>query len=174
MFNILLCREIAEERAAKFRKERALKKQQSKSTWSSWLGWGKLKSKSRDDDVIIGDINIGSAGQLDEEKKKFYTAIGYSEGGVPNKMNAYPKEYVAYKLFFVMRKLILNLRDNNEGIAKLTTDDFIANASYRPSAKGLSFHTEVSRCFWGLFKRYVTLPMCDKPSSLYYKRVQKA
>ena len=121
-----------------------MKKEQSKSTWSSWLGWGKSKSKSRDDDVIIGDINIGSAGQLDEEKKKFYTAIGYSEGNVPNKVNAYPKEYVAYKLFFVMRRLILNLRDNNEGIAKLTTDDFIANVSYRPSAKGLSFHTEVS------------------------------
>ena len=169
MFNILLCREIAEERAAKFKKQRALKKEQSKSTWSSWLGWGKSKSKSRDDDVIIGDINIGSAGQLDEEKKKFYNAIGYSEGTVSNKISAYPKEYVAYKLYFVMRKLILNLRDNNEGIAKLTTDDFIANASYRPSAKGLSFHTEVGD-YIGAVQTYVMqIPeICLPPSICFY------
>ncbi|KAI6653358.1 Vacuolar protein sorting-associated protein 13C-like [Oopsacas minuta] len=145
VFNILLCREIAEERAAKYKKQKALKKEQSKSTWSSWLGWGGSgKSKSRDDDVIIGDINLGSAGELDEEKKKFYQAIGYSEGTVPGKINALPKEYVAYKLNFHMSKLILNLRDQNEGIAKLTTDNFITNANYRPTAKGLNFHTEFS------------------------------
>ena len=144
VFNILLCREIAEERAAKYKKQKAIKREQSKSTWSSWLGWGKSKSKSADEDVIIGDINLGSAGELDEEKKKFYLAIGYSEGSVPNKINAHPKEYVAYKVNFVMSKLILNLRDQNEGIARLTSENFIANANYRPTNKGLFFHTEVS------------------------------
>ena len=103
---------------------------------------GKSKSKSKDDDVIIGDINLGSAGELDEEKKKFYTAIGYTEGNLPKKMSAYPKEYIALKLHFVMNKLIVNLRDQNDGIAKLTTDIFKADATYRPTAKGLAFHTE--------------------------------
>lgn len=58
-------------------------------------------------------------------------------------LTAYPKDYVAHKFYLTVRKINVVLRNENDSIATLTSNSLLASFKFRPSARGIAFHTEV-------------------------------
>nr|XP_053626222.1 intermembrane lipid transfer protein Vps13-like [Cherax quadricarinatus] len=93
-------------------REGELQKQESqKRGWFS--GWFFGGSQKRTEDAAKNGDNIVKkleAEMSDEEKKKLYEAIGYSETGPPPE---FPPEFVNLRLQFLLKQLVLTIMDED-------------------------------------------------------------
>nr|XP_045626468.1 vacuolar protein sorting-associated protein 13C-like isoform X1 [Procambarus clarkii] len=116
VFNITLSRrqtEMEVEREGELQKRENVKK-----GWFS--GWFFGSTQTTNEDVAKDEGNLVKkleAEMNDQEKKKLYEAIGYSETGPPPE---FPPEFVNLRLQFLLKQLVLTIVDENAAGAIVT------------------------------------------------------
>lgn len=82
----------------------------------------------------------------DEEKKKLYDAIGYSEAGIPPE---YPEEFEDIQLEFLLKQLVVIITDDeNDGAAvtKAKLNTVTLNLKRRSAADAMRSGFSFSEC----------------------------
>ncbi|KAK3096835.1 hypothetical protein FSP39_003796 [Pinctada imbricata] len=110
------------------RAKRKKKKEGSSGGWFSWI-WG---SEEEEEDITIDEKDLLSA-LSSEERKELYNGIGYDENAEKVSL---PKEYVAYKIQFEMKKCSATLMNYSKPILQVALSDMLTSYENRPGGEG--------------------------------------
>eukprot|EP00731_Ephydatia_muelleri_P024526 Em0016g797a len=144
VLNITICRQLAENEAQRRLQEKK-KVESEKVGWLAWV-WGTTAAPAATDtakgspkeSAIISDEDIA------REKEKLYQAIGYSKD---SKLPDYPKEYVAHNLVFELKRMSVQIRNENGNIGQFVVMGIAADLKHRPASKNLSVSTVVKTVY---------------------------
>ncbi|XP_069480592.1 intermembrane lipid transfer protein VPS13C isoform X2 [Ambystoma mexicanum] len=151
VFNIVLARQQAQVEMVRSGQKLIGKKssQGGEKRGGGWFGgfWGKKESKKKEDleDERSAPEDIDDF-MSPEEKKKLFTAIGYSES--LNNL-ALPKQYVAYVLAFKLLSTSVTIREDKHvpEILKVQIIDLSTDIQQRPGAQAFKIEAKLEHWY---------------------------
>ncbi|XP_068131864.1 intermembrane lipid transfer protein VPS13C isoform X2 [Hyperolius riggenbachi] len=161
VFNIILGRQQAQAEMVRSGQKLLAKKsaQSGEKKSGGWFGgfWGKKDTaKKEDSDEPSVPEKIDDL-MTPEEKKKLFTAIGYSES---SHNLALSKEYVAHILRFKLVSTSVTIREDflATEILKINTNDLSAQVSQRPGAQAMRVEIKLDNWYVTGLKQHNTVP----------------
>ncbi|KAG9489635.1 hypothetical protein GDO78_005537 [Eleutherodactylus coqui] len=167
VFNIVLARQQAQAEVVRSgQKVLAKKTQAGEKKGGGWFGgfWGKKETSKKEDSEELSVPEKIDDLMTPEEKKKLFTAIGYSE---TSHNLSLPKTYVANILSFQLVSTSIVIREdaNAPETLKIQVVDLSTKVSQRPGAKAINGHFNLF-LFLGLSHIIETRKVLDLQISL--------
>lgn len=126
--------------------EKAAKKASQSGGWLSWVWRGGKGPSEEETDEIRSTTDVLRKFENEmtpEEKERLYQAIGYQENVIPHQ---YPEEYVDKSFTFVLKRLEIEMRDDDEQVKRIVYTELqkvAASIHQRSGGNGLKVDVAV-------------------------------